>query len=350
MTTALVTGATGFLGVHLVDELLARGVQVVALCRDDAPTRARKAELEGKGVRIAWGDVLERDTVLAAARGLPGGEGADVLFHGAGRVSRDPKDAAALHRIHVDGTRVALDAAREAGIRKVVVASTSGVVCVTSDPDEVRDETAPAPMDLIGRWPYYRTKLFAEQAAFEQNRDGMEVTCVNPALLLGPGDVAGSSTGDVVDFLERRLPAIPPGGISFVDARDAAIGLVLAWERGRGGERYLLAAQNLTMQSFCDKLERISGVKAPAVTLPARSAPLARAAAGLLGDLMGKARERLPNLPPMDPVSAEMAAYYWYVDSSKARRDLGWEPRDPMDTLADTVADLKARGVVWPRD
>jgi dihydroflavonol-4-reductase len=343
MTTALVTGATGFLGVHLVDELLARGVEVVALCRDDAPTRARKAELEGKGVRIAWGDVLERDTVLAAARGV------DVLFHGAGRVSRDPKDAAALHRIHVDGTRVALDAAREAGVRKVVVASTSGVVCVTADPDEVRDETAPAPMDLIGRWPYYRSKLFAEQVAFEQNRDGMEVTCVNPALLLGPGDVAGSSTNDVVDFLERRLPAVPPGGISFVDARDAAIGLVLAWERGRGGERYLLAAQNLTMQAFCDKLERISGVKAPALTLPAKAAPLARAGAQLLGDLMGKARERLPNLPPMDPVSAEMAAYYWYVDSSKARRELGWEPRDPMDTLADTIADLRERGVVWPR-
>lgn len=342
MTTAIVTGATGFLGIHLVDELVARDVKVVALCRDDAPTRARKADLEAKGVTIAWGDVLERASVLEAARG------ADVMFHAAGRVSRDPRDAAALHRIHVEGTRAATGAAREAGIRRVVVASTSGVVCVGDDPDEVRDETSPPPMDLIARWPYYRTKLFAEQAAFEQNRDGLEVVCVNPALLLGPGDVAGSSTGDVVDFLERRIPAIPPGGISFVDARDAAAALVLAWEHGRPGERYLVAAKNLTMQVFCDQLERISGVKAPAMKIPRRGAAVTRAGASWLGSALGAARDRFPNLPPMDPVSTEMATYYWYVDSSKARNELGWAPRDPLDTLADTVADLRQRGVVWP--
>jgi dihydroflavonol-4-reductase len=339
MTTALVTGATGFLGMHLVDRLLERDVQVVALCRDDAPTRARKAELEEKKVRIVWGDVLERPAVLEAARG------ADVLFHCAGRVSRDPRDAAALHRIHVEGTATALDAAREAGVKRAVVASTSGVVCVTDDPEEVRDETAPPPMRFIASWPYYRTKLFAEQAAFERNHGSFEVVCVNPALLLGPGDVAGSSTGDVADFLERRLPVVPSGGISFVDARDAAEALCLAWERGRPGQRYLVASQNLTMQSFCDKLERVSGVKGPALKIPSRSAALARAGAKLLG----RVRDRLPNLPPIDPVSAEMATYFWYVDSSKARSELGWAPRDPVETLADTVEDLRARGAVWPR-
>jgi dihydroflavonol-4-reductase len=339
MTTVLVTGATGFLGVHLIDRLIAEGLDVVALCRDDAPTRARKAELEEKGVRLAWGDVLEGPTVLEAAKG------AEVIFHCAGRVSRDPKDAAALHRIHVEGTQVTLDAAREAGVRRAIVASTSGVVCVTKDPDDVRDEKSPAPMELIARWPYYRTKLFAEQAAFDRNAPGFEVVCVNPALLLGPGDVAGSSTGDVADFLEGRLPVVPPGGISFVDARDAAAALWLAFERGRAGQRYLASAANLTMQAFCDKLERISGVRGPSVRMPLRSAAVARAGAAL----MERARERLRNLPSVDAVSAEMATYFWYVNSEKAREELGWEPRDAVATLSDTVADLRARGVVWPQ-
>lgn len=339
MTTVLVTGATGFLGIHLTDALLGRGLSVVALCRDDAPTRARKAELEQKGVRIVWGDVTDHAAVLGAASGAEG------IFHCAGRVSRDPKDAAALHHIHVHGTQIALDAAKEAGVRRAVVASTSGVVCVTKDPDEVRSEKAPAPMDLIARWPYYRTKLFAEQAAFERNVPGFEVVCVNPALLLGPGDVAGSSTGDVADFLEGRLPVVPPGGISFVDARDAAEALVLAFESGRAGQRYLVGSANLTMQAFCDKLERISGVRGPSVRVPLRSAALARAGAALVD----RARERLRNLPKLDPVSAEMATYFWYVDSEKARAELGWAPRDAVETLSDTVADLRARGVVWPR-
>ncbi len=336
---ALVTGATGFLGMHLVEALLARNAEIVVLARDDAASRLRKKELEDKGVHIVWGDILEGSNVAAAAKGC------DALFHCAGRVSRDPKDAAALHRIHVEGTKITLDAAREAGIPRAVMASTSGVVCVTDDGAEVRDEKAPAPMDLIGRWPYYRTKLYAEVAAFERNKPGFEVVCVNPALLLGPGDAVGSSTGDVADFLERKLPAVPAGGISFVDARDAAAALVLAWDLGRPGHRYLVASQNLTMQAFCDKLERISGVKGPAMRIPVRSPALARFGAGLLD----RARESVRTLPSVDAVSAEMASYFWYVDSTKAKTELGWEPRDPVETLADTVEDLRARGVVWPR-
>jgi len=336
---ALVTGATGFLGIHLVDALLARGAEVVVFARDDAASRLRKKELEDKGVRIAWGDLLEGSNVADAARGC------DALFHCAGRVSRDPKDAAALQRIHVDGTKIAFDAARAAGIKRVVMASTSGVVCVTDDGDEVRDEKFPPPMDLIGRWPYYRTKLFAEVAAFERNKPDFEVVCVNPALLLGPGDAIGSSTGDVADFLERRLPVVPGGGISFVDARDAAAAMVLAWDLGRAGHRYLVASQNLTMQSFCDKLERLSGVKGPALRVPVRSPGLVRLGAGLLD----KARETVRSLPSIDAVRAEMASYFWYVDSTKARTELGWVPRDPVETLADTIEDLRSRGVVWPR-
>jgi dihydroflavonol-4-reductase len=286
---------------------------------------------------VRRGDVLDAASVRAAA------EGCDVLLHGAGKVSRKPEDAEDLFRIHVEGTKVTLDAARAAGVRRVVIASTSGTVAVSEDPDDVRGEDAPAPMDLIGRWPYYRSKLYAERAAFDRSGPSFEVVSVNPTLLLGPGDVHGSSTSDVVNFLEKKVPFVPAGGMSFVDARDAAAAMILAMEKGRAGERYLVSAANLTIEAFFARLERTSCVKGPRLRTP-RSLMLARAGA----ELLGKLQKHVSIGADLDRISAEMAQCFWYVDASKAQRELGWQPRDPGDTLADTVADLRARGVVWP--
>jgi len=331
MNRTLVTGATGFLGRHLVDHLLEKGVEVVALCRGDEPT------LAARGVIVRRGDVLDAASVRAAA------EGCATLYHCAGKVSRRPEDAEELYRLHVEGTKITLDACRAAGVSRVVLASTSGVVAVSNDPDEVRNEDAPAPMDIIARWPYYRSKLYAERAGLDRNGPGFEVLAVNPTLLLGPGDERGSSTEDVIKFLERKVPFVPGGGLSFVDARDAAVGMALAMEKGKPGERYLLSAVNLTIEAFFGRLERISGVQAPRVRTP-RSRLLASAGVGLLE----RVAKHVPISAPLDRISAEMAPYFWYVDASKAKRELGWVPRDPTDTLADTVADLQARGVVWP--
>ncbi|WP_437957002.1 NAD-dependent epimerase/dehydratase family protein [Sorangium sp. So ce119] len=332
MSRYLVTGATGFLGSHLVTALRGAGHDVVALCRSEAPA------LVEQGVALRRGDILDAASVRAAAEGCEG------LFHCAGRVSRRREDAEALYRTHVEGTKITLDACRDAGVKRAVIASTSGVVAVSREPSDVRDETAPPPIDVIAGWPYYRSKLYAERAAFDRSGPGFEVVAVNPSILLGPGDVHGASTGDVVSFLERRLPFIPAGGLSFVDARDAAQGMALAMEKGRPGERYLLGAANMSLDVFFHRLSRVSGVPAPALRLP-RSIALAKAGAHLIE----RARKRLPFDLPVDPVSAEMAQHFWYLDSTKARRELGWTPRDPVETLADTVADLRARGVVWPQ-
>ncbi len=326
----LVTGATGFLGRYVVDELVARGHEVVALAHPahgEPPAAARAVE----------GDVLDAASVERAAANC------EALFHCAGKVSRDARDAEIMHKVHVDGTRITLDAARRAGVRRAVVASTSGTVAISDDPKEVRSEKAKTPLDLIGRWPYYRSKLFAEKVALEKNDPpAFEVVVVCPSLLLGPGDTRGSSTGDVVDFIDGRLLAIPPGGISFVDARDAALAMVLAYSNGRPGERYLVAAQNLTMAAFCSKLERITGVAAPSMRVP-KSKVLASASAWIDRALA----KRLASKPRIDEPSLDMAQYYWYVDATKAREELGWEPRDPHETLTDTVNDLRERGVVW---
>jgi len=331
MTRFLVTGPTGFLGRHLVTALRASGHEVVALCRGPAP------EIEALGADVRRGDVLDAASVRAAAAGC------EALFHCAGKVSRKPEDAEELYKIHVEGTKTTLDACRAAGVRRVVLASTSGVVAVSEDPHEVRSEKAEAPMSLLSRWPYYRSKLYAERAALDRSGPGFEVVSVNPTLLLGPGDVHGSSTGDVTSFLEKKTPFLPAGGLSFVDARDAAEAMILALQRGRAGERYLVSAINLTIEAFFARLSRISGVPMPRLRTP-RSLLLARAGASLL-ERLGK---HVPIDAPVDRISAEMAQCFWYVDATRARTELGWTPRDPGDTLADTVADLQLRGVVWP--
>lgn len=218
MNRYLVTGGTGFLGTHLVRQLRASGSEVVALCRHPAP------ELEALGAKIAIGDVLDAASVESAARGCTG------LFHCAGLVSRKVEDSAAMMRVHVEGTRSALDTAKRAGIKRAVVASTSGTVAVSTDAREI-SEGEETPHGLIARWPYYRSKLYAEQEALSRNSKEFEVVCVNPSLLLGPGDTRGSSTDDVRMFLDGKVQAVPAGGMSFVDARDVATAMIAAMQR-----------------------------------------------------------------------------------------------------------------------
>lgn len=332
MSRILVTGATGFLGGHLVRLLREAGHEVVALAR--TPDK----ELTALGVTFKTGDVLDAAAVREAASGC------ELAVHAAGQVSRKPEDTERLYRVHVEGTKNTLDACREAGVKRVVHVSTSGTVAVSEDPDAIANETDETPIGLIQRWPYYRAKLFSEQAALERSVPGrFEVVCVNPSLLLGPGDTRGSSTEDVRLFLERKIPAAAAGGVSFVDVRDAARGVVLALEKGRPGERYLFTGCNVTVREFFAKLERVSNVKAPRLAVP-RAPELTRI--GMKA--MRRLADRIGASMPVDEVSVDMASYFWYADATRAETELGFTARDPMETLSDTVADLRARGVVWP--
>lgn len=330
MARYLVTGATGFLGTHLVASLLKHGHEVVAL--------ARSTEGLPEGAVARKGDVLDAGSVRDAAAGCVG------VFHCAGKVSRRSEDAEELHNVHVKGTKIVLEACRDAGVKRAVVASTSGTVAVSDDPDYIATETDATPIGIINRWPYYRAKLFAERAALELNSDAFEVISVNPTLLLGPGDTRGSSTEDVRLFLERKIPAVPPGGLSYVDARDAAEAMRLAMEKGTPGERYLIGACNLTFREFFGRLERVSGVRAPWIPMPRVGAEISRVSTKLLDDVV----RRIGLAMPVDAQSLDMSQFYWYLDASRAERVLGWDARDPIVTLLDTVEDLRARGVVWP--
>jgi dihydroflavonol-4-reductase len=324
-----VGGATGFLGAELARQLIERGDDVVLAARSGGSVR---------GVEVERVDVLEAEAVRKSA------EGADAAFLCAGKVSRDRGAAEELHRVHVLGTRAALSGLRAAQVPRVVVASTSGTLAVSGDPDRIADEGCRAPLELIASWPYYRTKLYAEREALEAATPSFEVVIVNPSLLLGPGDTRGSSTGDVRLFLQGSVPAVPAGGIAFVDVRDAARGMVLAFERGKSGERYILNGQNLTLAAFFQRLSRISGVPAPMLRMPS-----SRVVALGMGRLFTRAVRAIGGEPPVDEVSLEMGQYFWYCDSSKAERELGFSPRDPGVTLRDTIDDLVARKVVFPK-
>lgn len=320
----LVTGATGFLGSRVTPLLLERGVPVRVLTRSAAPDPPLPPEIE-----VVPGD-LESSEALAAAL-----SGVRQVFHLAGRVSRDPEDAEALRRVHVDGTRRLAAAAREAGVRRIVLVSTSGTIAVSEEAEPDTAEGAPPPIRLIGSWPYYRSKWLQEQALRGAAGD-LEVVTVHPSLLLGPGDRRLSSTGDVLRFLAGQIRVVPPGGLNFVDVRDAAASTVAAMEKGRAGEKYLLGGENWSFGEFFEVLAEVSGVRGPRLSLPKRL----YTAGGQISEELAR---QFGQEPAVDRISREMAGCYWYFRSDKAARELGHAPRDGRETLRDTVRWLEQR-------
>jgi dihydroflavonol-4-reductase len=320
-SVTLVTGGTGFLGGHLVRQLVADGEKNIRVLSTSAP--AWLAEL---GVETVEGSITNTDDVARAVAGV------ESVYHLAGRVSRDPSDAHEMYKLHVDGTRILCEAARAAGVRSIVLASTSGTIAVTKEGEIVPDETWPAPLDIISRWPYYASKFYQERAALEHfDAPGARLVIVNPGLLLGPGDDRLSSTKVVLDFLARKIVAVPGGGLSFVDARDAAAAMIAAMRRGRHGERYLLGAANWTFDKFFGRLERLTKTAAPRLSLPS-----ALAVAGARG--VSALYRHWKLAPPVEPAEIEMAEHFWYVDCTKAARELHFRPRDPQETLHETVS------------
>jgi len=314
----LVTGGTGFLGGALLPLLARDGHALRVLARRDA------ADAAALGAEVVPGSL---DDDAAVERAL---EGVEAVYHLAGQVSFDPATPAALYQLHVQGTRRLLEACARRGVRRVVMASSSGTVAV-SRTARVATEADEAPLEVIGAWPYYLSKLFQEKAALRLHRDtGLPLVVLNPSLLLGPGDKRLSSTDVVFKFLERRIPAMPGGGLSFVDVRDAAAAFAAALTRGAPGERYLLGGANLTFADFFGRLERLSGVAAPRLRLPTA---LNLAGARLL-DRIHAWRHTEPDL---DLPSTEMGECFWYCDAARARDALGFAPRDAQETLFETV-------------
>jgi dihydroflavonol-4-reductase len=321
-----VTGGTGFVGAHLVRALLARGEAVRCLVRPGG----RREVLEGQAVELYEGDLGDRPLLRRAL------EGCQTLFHCAADYRLHVPDPAAMYRSNVEGTENVLAAAAEAGVSRVV--HTSSVATLVGDDDgaPVTEAALPALDDMIG--PYKRTKFLAEQAALAWHARGLPVVIVNPSTPVGELDVKPTPTGGlVVDFLNRRMPAYVSTGLNLVDVRDVAEGHLLAAERGRPGERYILGHRNMTLREVLQALARVARLPAPWLRLP-HIVPLALAA---LEAPFARLAGRAPRIP-LDGV--RMSRRTMYVDAGKAVRELGMPQSGVEEALERAVGWFRAHG------
>lgn len=319
----LITGGTGFLGTHLVRQFLDAGAKNLRVMASSVPQWMTDA-----GVEPCAGSVTRTQDVAEATKNC------EAIYHLAGKVSFDYDGAAQMNKLHVEGTRLLCEAAKENGVKNFILASSSGTSAITED-GEITDETYPQPVEILTKWAYYASKYYQEKTALREfNEKGARLVILNPSLLLGTGDERLSSTKVVLDFMAKKLPITPGGGLNFVDARDAAAAFIHALDKGRHQERYLLGAVNWTVAEFFARLERLTGVSAPAFKVPKK---IAVAGSNFISTIF----KTFDKPAPFEASEVEMGEYFWYFDSSKAEEELGFTTRDPMETLQDTIKYLR---------
>ena len=308
---AFVTGATGFLGSHVARVLAAQGAELRLLVRPTSDLR----NIEDLNAERALGDLRDPASIERAVAGC------EVVFHVAADYRLWVRDPEQMYRSNVEGTRTLLVAAQKAGVRRVVYTSSVATMGFTSNSHadgRMTDENSPVSLaDMIGH--YKRSKFMAEQVAFEAARAGTDVVVVNPTTPIGERDVKPTPTGQIVlDFLKRKFPAYVETGLNLVDATECARGHLLALEKGKTGERYILGGENLTLKQILDRLATITGLKSPSVKLPYVFA----FATGVVDELVtGRLLRREPRAT-IDAV--RMGRKMMFVSSAKAERQFGW--------------------------
>jgi dihydroflavonol-4-reductase len=310
----LVTGGSGFLGSHLVRALAERG--------DDLRLLARRTSnldhLDGISFERVAGDVTDRRAVRRAM------DGVERVFHVAGRTSLRDRDRQAVFDINVRGARIVFEEALAAEVTRLVHTSSVGAIGVAK-PKGTADEKTPFEIGHLGI-AYVNSKHEAELEAMRAAARGLPVVVVNPSFVFGPDDPTGTSMTLIRRFLLRRIPVYVDGGLNIVDVRDVATGHVLADEKGKVGERYILAGRNFTFDRLFADLSRISGIDPPAIKLPASIAVAGTKAA---------ARAGLP--VPVAADEVQSATLWWTYRNTKARKELGFEPRPHEETLEAAV-------------
>ncbi len=323
----LVTGATGFVGSAVARALIAQGAAVRLLVRANSD----RANLAGLDVTLHEGDIRDEASVLAAAKGVR------YLFHVAAdyRIwARDPEDIVRNNRA---GTQAVMNAAKAAGVERIVY--TSSVATLRPDDRGAADETRPAtPEQAVGA--YKRSKVVAERLVEAMIADGLPAVIVNPSTPIGPRDVKPTPTGRIlVEAANGRMPAFVESGLNLVHVDDVAAGHLLALEKGRIGERYVLGGQDVTLRAMLGEIARIVGHKPPTISIPRW--PLFP---------MAYCNEAVARLTGGDPFltvdSLKMAAHNMYYSSAKAERELGYRARPYAEALADAIYWFRAAGKI----
>lgn len=321
---ALLTGASGFIGGHVLDALLEAGADVRCLVRDSSPRR----NLDDKPVEIAVGDLRDAGSLKEATAGC------DAVYHCAADYRFYAADWRELYDSNVEGTRNVMRAAAAEGVGKVVYTSSVGALGLPADGTPGDEATVVSLDDMVGH--YKRSKYLAERVAEQWVAKGLPVVIVNPSAPVGDGDLKPTATGKMIlDFLNRKVPAYVDTGLNLVDVRDVALGHLLAAEKGKVGEKYILGNRDMTLKEIFETLSEITGLAAPRVQLP-HWVPLTFAA---FETGISRLLKRQPNVP-LEAV--KLARYRMFFDASKAVRELGL-PQTPVEKPL-------RRAVDWYRD
>ena len=319
------TGSTGFIGAAVARCLLEHGVEVRVLVRRDSDL----GNLQGLKVEQAYGDLRDVHSLRQALAGCR------HVYHVAAHYAFWAKDSRTFYDINVTGTRNLMEAARDAGVERIVYTSTIGAIGLPPSGGLGTEETPVSLEQMAGH--YKRSKYLAEQEVLKLARAGLPVVIVNPSAPVGARDIKPTPTGQViVDFMKGRMPAYIETGMNLVDVDDVAVGHLRAMEKGRIGERYILGHQNLMLRDVFALLSRLTGVPAPTIKLPRWAVlPLAYANQWLA--------DYVTRRPPRIPLEGvKMAKYVMHYDCSKAIRELGL-PQTPVEVALE-------KAVRWFRD
>jgi dihydroflavonol-4-reductase len=321
----LVTGASGFVGSAVVRALIGEGRRVRVLLR---PTSDRR-NVADLPVEISIGALEDRASLAAALAGC------GALFHVAADYRLWVRDPDVMYRANVEGTRALMEAALAAGVERIVYTSSVAVLGLKDD-GSAADETTPSTLaDMIG--PYKRSKFLAEEAVRELVRDKrLPAVIVNPSTPIGPRDLKPTPTGRmIVEAASGRMPAYVDTGLNLVHVDDVAAGHLLAEQKGRIGERYILGGENLTLAQILRQIAALAGRKPPAFALPIAAVwPIA-----VVAEAVGRLRDREPFVTRD---GLRMARHKMFFSSDKAKRELGYHPRPAEQGLADAVAWFRA--------
>ncbi|MGO9591169.1 MAG: hopanoid-associated sugar epimerase [Candidatus Acidiferrales bacterium] len=330
--TTLVTGSTGFVGSHVARQLVAAGDRVRVLVRRSSKLQA----LEGLAVERVEGDLRDALSLDRAMRGVR------RVFHVAADYRLWTKAPEEIYESNVEGTKRLFEAAAQAGVERIVYTSTVATIAVPGHGGQLPNEGTHGTLDqMIGH--YKRSIFLAELEAIKAAGAGVPVVIVNPAAPVGPGDWKPTPTGRViVDFLNGKMPAYVDTGLNLVAVEDVATGHLLAAEKGRIGERYILGCRNMTLKEILEVLAPMAGRRAPRVRLPHAFA----LAAGYADEWFSRLAGREPQIPVE---GVKMSRHRMFVASDKAERELGYRPSSVEAALERAVRWYEGNGYVRGR-
>lgn len=321
MKTALVTGAAGFIGSHVVDQLTKMGVTV----RATALPHERTDNIEPFNPEIVRGDMLDKAFVSEVVQNV------DTVFHLAAVYSTWMADWKPLWEVNLQGSRNLLwECYKSDSVKKVVF--TSSLSAIGLLPGKA-SSTETTPFNQFDGLPYILSKYLSQQEALEFAAQGLDLTVVNPAFPFGPGDVAPTPTGGIIlKLIEGGARFSFPGGFNLVDVRDVAAGHILAAEKGRAGELYILGNENVTGEEFSKMCAEILGKSDRVIPLPGLLVEGGAQLAQFIADNVTHSK------PYINPKEVKYTSQYAFMDCTKARKELGYSPRDVRISLRDSIA------------